>query len=86
MFRGIDGSQWSLTFEVRKSWVMPFQMAPKNASQWSLTFEVGKSRAVITSSTKPHRSQWSLTFEVRKSRPLEVDAGSDAGVAMEPDL
>ena len=36
-------SQWSLTFEVRKSiWAGEFQDVD-NLSQWSLTFEVRKS-------------------------------------------
>ena len=41
--RDYDGSQWSLTFEVRKR--IPDQLweALTDWSQWSLTFEVRKS-------------------------------------------
>ena len=42
-----SGSQWSLTFEVRKSKIEYYDFTPLlEKSQWSLTFEVRK-RALI---------------------------------------
>ena len=40
-------SQWSLTFEVRKSSMGWTGSMPANSSQWSLTFEVRKSLAFV---------------------------------------
>ncbi len=39
----ITGSQWSLTFEVRKSIIGELDLVKVDGSQWSLTFEVRKS-------------------------------------------
>ena len=74
-----EASQWSLTFEVRKStWGAQFGDASDTASQWSLTFEVRKSaRSLMGSSVM--RSQWSLTFEVRKR---SCDCGRVDGTAV----
>ncbi|VEH69331.1 Uncharacterised protein [Arachnia propionica] len=59
-------SQWSLTFEVRKSIIGELDLVKVDGSQWSLTFEVRKSTRLPPSAERP-ASQWSLTFEVRKS-------------------
>ena len=40
------GSQWSLTFEVRKSATGSFSGFARQTSQWSLTFEVRKRLAI----------------------------------------
>ena len=62
------GSQWSLTFEVRKRLhLMRPEMWYSIVSQWSLTFEVRKSIIGELDLVKVDGSQWSLTFEVRKS-------------------
>ena len=64
------GSQWSLTFEVRKRALGKSGLTGVNVSQWSLTFEVRKSATAAGGvSFDVIRSQWSLTFEVRKRRP-----------------
>ena len=43
----IELSQWSLTFEVRKSDDVKATLAATKGSQWSLTFEVRKSHCRI---------------------------------------
>ena len=79
-------SQWSLTFEVRKSINPTMVGVLDNASQWSLTFEVRKRTMDFAEQWQLLKSQWSLTFEVRK-RPHQVRAPTHPpGVAMEPDL
>ncbi len=59
-------SQWSLTFEVRKSHTDSASAGYSAWSQWSLTFEVRKSRGCGRDVGIGGGSQWSLTFEVRE--------------------
>ncbi len=60
-------SQWSLTFEVRKSGIDGRrEPVTEPVSQWSLTFEVRKSASTRIYGAALILSQWSLTFEVRK--------------------
>ena len=82
----IIGSQWSLTFEVRKSRKTRGILEAITTSQWSLTFEVRKSGSVVSPLLVPALSQWSLTFEVRKRQLEPVYLFIDMPVAMEPDL
>ena len=82
-----SSSQWSLTFEVRKSsYTFPSTCTWVALSQWSLTFEVRKSVSCQGIAPVPDRSQWSLTFEVRKSRRAIKENRQAFAVAMEPDL
>ena len=61
------GSQWSLTFEVRKSTDLLGAVLRVRGSQWSLIFEVRKRPSIQDWTVRsPTPSQWSLTFEVRK--------------------
>ena len=63
------GSQWSLTFEVRKSTDLLGAVLRVRGSQWSLIFEVRKSLPRCSGRAGAAvLSQWSLTFEVRKRR------------------
>ena len=65
-FKTREESQWSLTFEVRKSgWFRRWRWS-SSRSQWSLTFEVRKSGWFRRWRWSSSRSQRSLTFEVRK--------------------
>ena len=79
-------SQWSLTFEVRKSELDFPRRQGFAVSQWSLTFEVRKSWDKIKSWFNDLVSQWSLTFEVRKRTQLIQPWEFGHMVAMEPDL
>ena len=79
-------SQWSLTFEVRKSVPERAYWAELSQSQWSLTFEVRKSVPERAYWAELSQSQWSLTFEVRKSGGVGGTRDARVLVAMEPDL
>ena len=79
-------SQWSLTFEVRKSRQKKATPPRRHGSQWSLTFEVRKSRGGGSLCGGTLKSQWSLTFEVRKSPSTPFYGIGSNTVAMEPDL
>ena len=85
-YRGRTGSQWSLTFEVRKSYAATGFLCEPGLSQWSLTFEVRKRTHPAGNAIIHSTSQWSLTFEVRKSGSGPEGFRQAFRVAMEPDL